>query len=402
MTEFLYYIARSGLYLGIFYAFYLLVMRHATFFRMNRIVLLLGSVICSLLPLLKIRTANHATAAGPLSIIGSEESSLSAAHDSFLSWPVILSIAYLIGALVIILYTTISTVKMIRLIKTGEKRLIKGYLTTVLEGDHPSFSFGKIIVIGRKDLEENPAIFTHEMMHVKCCHYLDLFIYRIIQIVWWWNPLVWIMRTELGLLHEYEADDAVIDAGIEARQYQMLLVRKAVGDEHFVLASGFQHSNLKSRISMMLKGTSPKWFCWCYVAILPILSITAYAVNPVRDSSTEGIAIELEESVPFHLVDVKPTFNGGDANEFSRWVNGQLQYPENAKKAGIQGRIDLSFAVDVDGYMKDIRIVRGVHPDLDTEALRVLTSCSERWTPGSQDGHPVKVTYNFPIYFQLK
>ena len=85
--------------------------------------------------------------------------------------------------------------------KTGEKNVIKGYRTTVLEGDAPSFSFGKTIVIGRKDLEENPAIFTHEMMHVRCRHYLDLFIYRIIQIVWWWNPLVWIMRTELGFLH---------------------------------------------------------------------------------------------------------------------------------------------------------------------------------------------------------
>ena len=190
MTVFLFYIARSGLYLGIFYAFYLLVMRHATFFRMNRIVLLLGSVICSLLPLLRIRKENHITAAGPLSMIGSEESPLSAAHNSFLSWPVILSIAYLIGALVIILYTTISTVKMLRLMKTGEKKVIKGYRTTVLEGDDPSFSFGKTIVIGRKDLEENPAIFTHEMMHVRCRHYLDLFIYRIIQIVWWWNPLV--------------------------------------------------------------------------------------------------------------------------------------------------------------------------------------------------------------------
>ncbi len=150
MTVFLFYIARSGLYLGIFYA------------------LLLGSVICSLLPLLRFRKENHVTAAGPLSIISSEESSLSAAHDSFLSWPVILSIAYLIGALVIILYTTISTVKMLRLMKTGEKRVIKGYQTTVLEGDDPSFSFGKTIVIGRKDLEENPAIFTHEMMHVRC------------------------------------------------------------------------------------------------------------------------------------------------------------------------------------------------------------------------------------------
>jgi len=127
------------------------------------------------------------------------------------------------------------------------------------------------------------------------------------------------------------------------------------------------------------------------------------------DRGADGVIVislkrpqELEESVPFALVSEKPTFNGGDAIEFSHWVNEHLKYPESAKKAGIQGRVVLSFTVDTDGYMKDIRVLRGVHPDLDAEALRVLSSCSEQWTPGIQDGQPVKVTYTFPVIFQLK
>ena len=79
-----------------------------------------------------------------------------------------------------------------------------------------------------------------------------------------------------------------------------------------------------------------------------------------------------------------------------------MTYPQSAKDAGVQGRILLQFAIDTDGSMKDIQLIRGIHPDLDAEALRVLNSCTEKWTPGMQDGQPVKVTYVFPIVFKLK
>ena len=411
MTEFLLYIGRSGLYLGIFYAFYLLVMRHTTFFRLNRCVLLAGSAACALLPLLKLREA--AAGAGPLTGLG--QPAAAAATDSAVSWPMALAAVYFAGLLTVILFTLFSAARMLRLMKSGESRLIEGYWTRVLEGDTPSFSFGKTIVIGRNDLEENPAIFTHEKMHVKYRHYLDLFIFRIIQTVWWWNPLVWITRTELGLLHEYEADEAVLKAGVEARQYQMLLVRKAVGDERFVLASGFQHASLKSRIAMMLKEASPKRLGWSYLAVIPFLALAVYACNPAKTQAPEPDFLEdearntygvlvVDEAKPNGLQAsfVKPTFKGGDLNSFSFWVNEHLNYPESAKAAGIQGRIVLGFTVGTDGRMKDIRVLRGVHPTLDAEALRVLESCTEPWTPALQDGQPVEVKYTFPVIFQLR
>ena len=99
-------------------------------------------------------------------------------------------------------------------------------------------------------------------MHVKSRHYIDLFLFRAIQIVWWWNPLVWIARTELGLLHEYEADEGVIEKGIDATQYQLLLVRKAVGEQRFSLASGFQHAQLKNRITIPDIDSAREWIGW--------------------------------------------------------------------------------------------------------------------------------------------
>ena len=108
-----------------------------------------------------------------------------------------------------------------------------------------------------------------------------------------------------------------------------------------------------------------------------------------------------EEAIPFQLVEEKPSFNGGDANEFSKWVNSQLVYPEIAKENGVQGRVTLSFTVEKDGKVTNVRVLRGVDPSLDDEAVRVVKS-SPKWKPGKQRDRAVKVTYTFPVIFQLR
>ena len=108
-----------------------------------------------------------------------------------------------------------------------------------------------------------------------------------------------------------------------------------------------------------------------------------------------------EEAIPFQLVETKPGFMGGDANAFSKWVNERLQYPEIAKENGIQGRVLLQFVVGADGKVSNVKVVRGVDPALDKEAVRVVQS-SPKWTPGKQRDRAVKVTYTFPVIFQLR
>ena len=396
MMDFLLYMTRSGLYLGIFYCFYLLVIRRTTLFGLNRMVLLGGSFICALLPLLRIKIRTLHIGFGVLSVADAESASLALSQQPSFSWQVLIMALYGIGGSCVILFTILSGIRMFRLVRTGEKTTAYGFRTIVLPENHPSFSFGRSIVISRQDLEENPVIFLHEKMHVEYRHYLDLLAFRIFQTIWWWHPLVWVMRTELGLLHEYQADEAVLNAGVQEQDYQMLLVRKAVGDERFVMASGFQYSRLKSRIAMMQKSNSPKWVIWSYLAVLPFLSVAVYAYNPTRIERPD------EDMVHVSLMEQKPSFPGGDIIAFALWVNEHLQYPEAATAAGIQGRIIVGFTVDTDGSMKDIHILRGAHPDLDAEVLRVMNSCQMRWTPGMRDDKPVKVTYTFPITFQLR
>ncbi|MBQ2150988.1 MAG: energy transducer TonB, partial [Bacteroidales bacterium] len=118
-------------------------------------------------------------------------------------------------------------------------------------------------------------------------------------------------------------------------------------------------------------------------------------IEEVKDEEVD------EEAIPFAVVEEKPMCNGGDANEFTRWVNSKLVYPEIPKENGVQGRVTLQFTVEKDGSVTNVKVLRGVDPSLDKEAVRVVQS-SPKWTPGKQRDRAVKVTYTFPVIFQLR
>jgi TonB family protein len=425
MSPFLLYVGRSSLYLAIFYAFFLLVMRRTSLFRFNRTALLAGSAVCFVLPLVRLRTEAAAqAAAGPLTAVAAAAEPLSApATTAFGPWLLLL---YVAGAAAVLSFTAVAAVRMLRTIRSGRTIDKDGCKLTILNRDVPSFSWGRHIVISLKDYVNSPSILTHEMMHVDRHHSLDILFFTAVTVLHWFNPLAWITLSELKLLHEYEADEAVIDKGIDATQYQLLLVKKAVGEHRFSLANGFQHSKLKNRINMMLKKQTPGWMRLAYLLLLPVLAGAMFACNPSRqqepdpvsgqeqletkaadEAVTEEVKVQVKEmmdkgeAVPFQLLEDKPTFNGSDAGKFSEWVNSNLIYPEAAKAAGEQGRVVLQFTIDPEGNLVNARVLRGVSEALDAESLRVISN-SPKWEPGRVDGKPVSVTYTFPIVFQLK
>ena len=292
MTPFLLYIGRSSLYLALFYAFFLLVMRRTTFFRLNRILLLVGTVACFLLPLLRLRTVEVPfLMVGPLTEAASEPV-LTAGPSASSPFPY-LELLYILGFLAVLGWTAVAMARMYRTIRKGAAtRLEDGTRLVLTEADVPSFSWGRTIVMSRKDAEQNPVIRLHEDAHIRKAHTLDILLFTAVTLVHWFNPLVWITLSELKLLHEYEADDAVLNHGIDATQYQLLLVRKAVGDKRFTLANGFQHAKLKNRIDMMLQAPSSGWKRLSWLAILPFLAGTMFLCNPVR---AKVVSAELAE-----------------------------------------------------------------------------------------------------------
>ena len=217
MTPFLLYIGRSSLYLALFYAFFLLVMRRTTFFRLNRILLLAGTLVCFLLPMLRLRTVEVPfLMAGPLTEAASEPA-LTAGPSAASPFPY-LELLYAIGFLAVLGWTAVAMVRMYRTIGKGAvTRLDDGTKLVLVDGDIPSFSWGRTIVMSRKDSEQNPVILQHEKAHIQKKHTLDILLFTVVTLVHWFNPLVWITLSELKLLHEYEADDAVLNHGIDGR-----------------------------------------------------------------------------------------------------------------------------------------------------------------------------------------
>ena len=127
------------------------------------------------------------------------------------------------------------------------------------------------VVISRSDNDGHPEILTHECAHAGHHHSADMLLMSLVCALQWFNPFVWMMLSELRMMHEYEADEAVLKQGIDATQYQLLLVRKAVGDSRFLIANSFGHSKLKNRIAMIGKVKTTKWAALAYVACLPLL-----------------------------------------------------------------------------------------------------------------------------------
>jgi TonB family protein len=402
------YIITTTIYLSVFYLFTAVMMRKTTFFRFNRIMFLAGTVACMCLPFLEIPIPTEImTELNETVVVGfgiSDWLPSEAIKDGTgINIPLAI---YLMGVCMTIILTVISYYRMLKLIHSIYPEVRDGLKIRIVEHEIASFSWGRNIVISRSDYEENPEILKHETMHVRCGHSIDLLAYTAISILHWFNPLVWFMRTEIKTIHEYEADGLTLKNDTDAYQYQMLLVKTAVGAKSFQLANGFNHSKLKKRICMMHTDKTNGWARLAYALCVPLLMgamcccTEKYSTEKPYDDTVSIFRFE-KPSVPFYEVEEKPTFQGGDAYEFSRWVNMQLIYPEGAKARHAEGRVTISFTVNEKGKVKDVRILRGADPELDKEALRVV-SMSPDWTPGRADGKTVPVTYTFPIIFQLR
>ena len=428
----IHWILKTALLLAGFYAFFMLFMRKTTLFRLNRAVLLAGTVACLLLPLVRINVDPSALVTDylplrivlPETVVGGEGVTNAAAGGW--DWKALLYGVYTAGFTAVLISAAVSLCRIRKVIRKykGVRYCYDGKRCAVLhvvENDMPSFSFMSHVVISRSDFGSHSEILIHECMHVRARHSVDMVFMSMVCALQWFNPLVWIMRSEIRIMHEYEADEAVLKQGIDAVQYQLLLVRKAVGDSCFLLASSFSHSKLKNRIAMMKKIKTTKWAALAYIACIPML-LSAMSFNATDSgndvmSGTDTLtalagSVELVAAGPesadiakvyeYFALDVPPKFNGGDARqEFPKWFYAQLTYPDDARNAGMQGRVLVQFQINKDGSVSDINLLEGVCESIDNEVIRVVSE-SPDWTPGYVDGKPVNVTYAFPVLFQLR
>ena len=157
--------------------------------------------------------------------------------------------------------------------------------------------------------------------------------------------------------------------------------------------------------AIRIVSSSPKWEPGIKdgkpVSVAFSYPVSFHLLIPTEELPKSMDSSAINVSVPFQLVEKKPSFNGSDANEFSKWVNSRLVYPEDAKAKKIQGRVTLQFTIETDGSVTNVTVLKGAYPSLDKEAVRVVSS-SPKWEPGIQNGNPVRVTFTFPVIFGLR
>lgn len=205
-------------------------------------------------------------------------------------WGTVMIWIYIAGMAAVAVRTAVVWIRLSNVIRSGEKIAVDGYTLVVTDSDSfAPFSWMGYVVICRADYESNcRAIMTHELRHVALHHWIDLLLAQTVCIVNWFNPAAWLMRDELMLVHEYQADMAVIDRGHDPQEYQMVLIKKAVGRRFPSLANSLNHSKLKKRITMMYQKKSGGRRRLKALALVPTLAIAlgVAAVPAVRAAVT--------------------------------------------------------------------------------------------------------------------
>ena len=275
MYDLMIYSLKVGVCLAVFYLFFKLLLSRETFHRFNRIVLLGAMVLSFVLPLCVITVCRELPV---LPESPAEEAVTTVAAEppaEPFPWEKLAGGAFVAGAVVALLGTCCSLFGVVRLVRRGScERLEDGSVLVRTDRAVTPFSWGRYIVMSGKDLAENgDAILLHERAHLRLRHSLDLIVTDIAGCLQWFNPAMWLLRRELRAIHEYEADEAVLDSGVDARDYQLLLIRKAAGGRWYSVANSFNHSKLKNRITMMLRKKSSRWAGARALLLLPLVGV---------------------------------------------------------------------------------------------------------------------------------
>ena len=309
MGVFFIYILKSSVCLVLFYLFFRLLLSKETFHRFNRMALLGVLFFSLLIPCIEVTTRHQVEV--QQAVLSIEQLLLMAELEATpanvgavqetptISWVQIVLLVYLAGILFLVCRNIYSLICLFRLVHSGKhEKLEKGVTLVVHNQEIAPFSWMKYIVISRKDLEENGReILIHEMAHIHHRHSVDLLVADICIFFQWFNPGAWLLKQELQNIHEYEADETVINEGVNAKEYQLLLIKKAVGTRLYSMANSFNHSKLKKRITMMLKEKSNPWARLKYLYVLPLaaIAVTAFARPEISEKVEEISAVKVND-----------------------------------------------------------------------------------------------------------
>ena len=440
-TSILPYFLKVNLALAILHICYRLLFRNDTFFRLRRVVLLSVYLIAFLYPLLDIsiwlstresvtEIVNYYSTILPLkTVVAADDTPLSTEADWLTIAESYMLLIYLAGITLLFLRCIIELFTVIRLRLRSPKQLINGTTIYVLPSQEEPYSFFGWIFASPEShtppaLEE---ILVHEKTHVRQLHSIDIVLGEIVCILCWINPFAWLLKKEISSNHEYLADEQVMLAGYNKKEYQYHLI----GLEHPEMAIAKLYNNfsvlpLKKRITMLNKKRTGRVGKVKYLTLLPLAAgllllnnidamariVSRQTTVPVPAEKTmiapapEAVPVEVATPLPpdddkvYEVVEVMPEYPGGQG-ELLKFLARNIKYPEESVKNKEEGRVQIAFIVNKDGSISDVKVLKNATPLLDAEAIRI-TKSMPNWTPGKDKGKVVRVAYTVPVTFKLQ
>lgn len=454
MDTFFEYLVKSTLWLFAFYVVFRFGLQKTTLHDFKRFFLLAGMAAALIMPFVIIyRTVPSHAAVGTVMA----ENGFATVIDTptFFTWKNILLAIYAITAIILTSRYLIAIVKIINTIKHKETDYPQRNIILTNNSVAP-FSFGKYIFIPQDitSPQELELILKHESIHTAERHYIDLWLSKLLCIIQFFNPLVWLYARAIQENCEYIADHKTLKNSDFKQEYLNLLIKYSIGQNYYPVSLHFAFPLIFNRIKIMKQEKSNKLTCLKSLLVLPLacLILVSYAqtkevtqaptpsktketvivqkkqeqtkvqtttadtekkapekqaaekasmkeVVVVGYRSTPTEAKEKDNDVVFAVVETMPQFPGG-VDGLGKYLASSIKYPTEAQKKGIQGRVIAQFIVETDGSITSVNVVRGLDPLLDAEACRVLYNMP-KWIPGQQRGQVVRVKYTIPIAFKL-
>ena len=437
MSPFFTYLIQINIALALFYLLYAIVLKKDTFLWLRRLFFLSSIVFSLLYPFWTIPLQGDLWSfffilpGSDLHIFVEEPEMTVLAEEGdnivfMIPWIKIIFFVYCIVTALFLLRFVVQLLSIFRIKMRSQRSTIAGVSVYTLKNDITPFSFFKWIFIHSENHSdpELSQILLHEQTHMRQWHSIDIMLIEQLFLFSWWNPFIWLMKREITMNLEYLADNGVLREGVDSREYQYNLLRLTYHETAVQIVNNFNVSQLKQRIMMMNKAKSPALKVAKYLLILPLALLLIFAnscINQERKSDkgvetgsvepspadTSQIIVlgEIEgvggqDSDIFEVVEDQASFPGG-MDALRTFLVNNLHYSIEAQEKGIQGKVILNFVVEKDGSLSDIRVLRGIDPLLDEEAVRVVKRMP-RWIPGKNKGEIVRARFTLPVAFQLK
>ena len=424
------FVFESGVSLTIFTLVYILFLRKETFFMLNRIYLMVAVLFSVLLPFVhfQVNSALPSVMLGEVTVTAMRYQNLlqtvtvygtklSGAFEQTIQSIGLIRFIYLLGTAIFLLLFLFRLLQITSLILHNESERKNGIRIVKIDRDTTPFSFFNFVFINRNYLDSPgmKEMVAHETEHVRQGHSFDVVFLELLTILQWFNPFVWLLKRSIRENHEFLADHGVLRPGVSSAAYRLLLLGSSF-EQQPVIANNFNYSLTKIRIKMITQIKSSKTAALKLSLGLMVTAalLMSFAFDkeqyPIQDNKpvnqpTETVASNQQKATQtkdkvYKVVDQMPEFPGGN-QALMTYIGKEVKYPNDAVKAGIQGKVYVTFVVSKDGKVMNPKIIRSANPSLDNEALRVIGGMPT-WIPGKQGGKNVDVEFTLPINFALK